>query len=121
MERMNVPYRHNGGEMTFDEVDALSRRIDIDELHGYALAVQTRTREIISVLTMSDMDAVMEEAHLRKILVDEGLAHSNPEGFIQNYLNWSKGKVLFNFAITHPYQHLGEIGTIATLLGVTFE
>lgn len=121
MERMNVPYRHNGGEMTFGEVDELSRRINLDGLHGYVLAVQTRTRETVSTLTMSDMDAVMEEGHLRKILVDEGLAHSNPEGFIQNYLNWSKGKVLFNFAITHPYQHLGEISTLATLLGVTFD
>lgn len=55
------------------------------------------------------------------IVVDEGLAHSNPEGLLQTYQNWSKGKVLFNFAITHPYQHLGEIGTIATLLGVTFD
>jgi hypothetical protein len=121
MERMNVPYRHNGCEMTFAEVDDFSRRINIDGLHEYSLAVQTRTRETVSTLTMRDMDAVMEEVHLRKILVDEGLAHSNPEGFIQNYLNWSKSKVLFSFALTHPYQHFGEISTIATLLGVTFE
>jgi hypothetical protein len=121
MERMNLPYRHNGNEMTFDEVDELSRQVNLDGLHEYALAVQTRTRETVSRLTMSDMDEVMEEAHLRKILVDEGLAHNNPEGLIQNYLNWSKGKVLFNFAITHPYQHLGEISTLATLLGVIFD
>jgi hypothetical protein len=121
MERMNLPYRHNGGDMTFDEVDQLTRRIDIDGLHDYALAVQTRTRETVSTLTMSDMDALMEEVRLRKILVDEGLAYSNPEGYIQNYLGWSKGKVLFNFAITHPFQHLGEISTLATVLGVIFE
>ncbi len=120
-ERMNVPYRHNGSEMTLAEVDELSRRIHIHALHEYALAVQTRTREVVSTLTMSDMDAVMEEARLRKILVEEGLAHGSPEGLLQNYLHWSKGKVLFNFAITHPYQHLGEISTLATLLGVTFD
>ena len=121
MERMNLPYRHNGGEMTLDEVDDLSRRVHIDGLHAYSLAVQARTRETVSRLTMSDMDAVMDEAHLRKILVEEGLAHSNPEGLIQNYLTWNKGKVLFNFAITHPYQHFGEISTLATLLGVLFD
>lgn len=121
MERMNVPYRHHGGEMTLAEVDELSGRINTEALHGYALAVQARTRETVSTLTMSDMDAVMEEAHLRQILIGEGLAHTNPEGFIQNYLSWNKGKVLFNFAITHPYQHLGEISTLATLLGVTFD
>lgn len=121
MERMNVPYRHNGGEMSFAEVDVLSRRINIDGLHQYALAVQTRTRETVGTLTMGDMDEVMREGHLRRILVDESLAYNNPEGLIQNYLNWNKGKVLFNFAITHPYQHLGEISTLATLLGVEFE
>jgi hypothetical protein len=121
MERMNVPYRHNGGEMTFDEVDALSRRIDIDGLHGYVLAVQERTREIVSTLTLSDMDALMDEARLRKILVEEGLALRNSEGYLQNYLPWNKGKVLFNFAITHPYQHFGEISTLATILGVVFD
>ncbi len=121
MARMNVPHRHHGSEMSFAEVDELTRRINIDALHEYALAVQTRTREIVSGLTMDDMDAVMEEAHLRTIIADEGLAHSNPEGFIQNYLGWSVGKVLFNFAVTHPYQHMGEIGTLATFLGVNFD
>jgi hypothetical protein len=121
MDRMNVPYWHNGSDMTLEEVDALSQRINIAGLHDYALAVQTRTREVVSTLTMGDMDAVMDEARLRQILVDEGLAHNSPEGLLQNYLNWNKGKVLFNFAITHPYQHLGEIGTLATLMGVEFE
>lgn len=121
MERMNVPYRHNGGDMTFAEVEALSQRIDIDGLYDYILAVQARTRETVSSLTMDDLDAVMEEPRLRQILVDEGLAHRNPEGYLQNYLHWSKGKVLFNFAVTHPYQHFGEISTIATLLGVLFD
>lgn len=121
MDRMNVHYRHNGGDMSFAEVDDLSQRINIEGLHEYVLAVQGRTRETVGTLAMDDMDEVMQEDRLRKILVDEGLAHSNPEGYIQNYLNWNKGKVLFNFAITHPYQHLGEISTLATLLGVEFD
>lgn len=121
MDRMNIHYRHNGGDMSFAEVDDLSQRINIEGLHEYVLAVQGRTRETVGTLAMDDMDEVMQEDHLRKILVDEGLAHSNPEGYIQNYLNWNKGKVLFNFAITHPYQHLGEISTLATLLGVEFD
>lgn len=121
MARMNVPYRHNGGEMTFAEVDELSHRIDVSALHAYSLAVQARTRAVVQGLTMSDLDPVMEEARLRQMIVDEGLALRGHEGYIKNYLGWSKGKVLFNFALTHPWQHLGEIDTIATLLGVVFE
>jgi len=64
---------------------------------------------------------VMEEDRLRQILIDEGLAHSNPEGFIKNYLGWSKSKCLLTFGLTHSFQHIGEIETIATLLDVSFD
>ena len=121
MERMNIPYRHNGSEMTFDEVDELSRHADIEGLRQYNLAVQARTREVVSTLTLADMDFTLDEARLRAILVDEGLILRNVDGFVQNYLGRNSGKVLFNHALTHPYQHLGEIETIATLLGVVFE
>lgn len=121
MERMNIPWRHHGTDMTFAEVDELDQRIDLSALQEYSKAVQLRTREIISLLTPSDLDPVMEEDRLRQLMDDEGMAHSNAEGFIKNYLGWSKGKCLMNFGMTHPYQHVGEIGVIASLLGVEFE
>jgi hypothetical protein len=121
MERMNIPWRHHGTEMTFVEVDELNQRIDLAALQEYSKSVQERTRDIISTLTPTDLDPVMEEDYLRQLMADEGLAHSNAEGFIKNYLGWSKGKCLMNFGMTHPYQHLGEIGVIASLLGVEFE
>jgi hypothetical protein len=121
MERMNIPWRHHGSNMTFPEVDELSQRIDLSALHEYSKSVQARTRDIIATLTRGDLDPEMEEGRLRQLMVAEGLAHSDPEGFIKNYLGWSKGKCLMNFGMTHPYQHMGEIGVIASLLGVEFE
>ena len=121
MERMSVPWRHHGSNMTFAEVDKLSQRIDLTALHDYSNAVQERTRYIISKLIPSQLDKVMEEDRLHKILIDEGLAHSQAEGFIQNYLGWTGGKCLMNFGLTHSYQHVGEMGVIASLLGVEFE
>jgi len=121
LSKMEIPWKHHGGEMTMPEVEALSQRINLPALHGYSDAVQTRTREIVSTLSMLDLDGVMENDRLRMILVDEGLAHSNPEGFLKNYLGWTKGKCLLNFGLTHPYQHVGEIGVIASLLGVVFD
>ena len=121
MERMNIPWRHHGTDMTFAEVDELNQKIDLSALQEYSKAVQLRTRDIISTLAPSDLDPVMEEDRLRQLMVDEGMAHSNAEGFIKNYLGWSKGKCLMNFGMTHPYQHVGEIGVIASLLGVEFE
>ena len=120
MEKMNLPIRHNGGDMNFAEVDDLSQRINLQALQEYSKAVQLRTREIVSQLTYDSLDAVMEEEYLRVILFDEGLASPRSAGLLQNYLGWTKGKCLMNFGMTHPYQHVGEIGVIASLLGVDF-
>lgn len=119
--RMNLPWRHNGGEMTFAEVDELSQRIGLPALRGYGEAVAAGTRAVAAQLDWLDLEAVMEEAPLRRILFEEGLAYRNPDGLLQNYLGWSKGKCLMNFCLTHAYQHVGEIGVIAGLLGVTFD
>ena len=121
MERMNLPWRHHGSEMTLAEVDELSQRIDLSALQGYSEAVQARTRDIVSKLNSHDLTDVMEEERLRKILIDEGLALVDAEGFVKNYLGWTKGKCLMNFGLTHPYQHVGEIGVIASLVGVEFD
>lgn len=121
MQRMNIPWRHNGNEMNFDEVDDLNQRIDLQALREYSSAVQIRTREIVSQLSYEGLDVIMEEPRLRMILFDEGLAHPRAAGLLENYLGWTKGKCLMNFGMTHPYQHVGEIGVIASLLGVEFD
>ncbi len=120
MERMHLPWRHNGSEMSFAEVDDLSQRVELQALHGYADAVRARTLEIIDQVTLDSLDAVLEAGRLRMVLFDEGLAHAGAAGLFENYLGWTKGKCLMNFGLTHPYQHVGEIGVIASLLGVEF-
>jgi hypothetical protein len=120
MQRMNVPWRHNGGEMTLAGVDDLSQRIDLQALRAYSLAVQVRTRDILAHIDQVDLDATLQEPHVRKVIVAEGLGYTDPEGFIKNYTGWSKGKCLMTYGLTHPFQHLGEMETIASLLGVVF-
>lgn len=121
MEKMNLPWRHHGSGMSLEEVDELDRRVDLAALRGYMDAVQQRTRAILPTLAAVDLDAGMEEAPLRHILVTEGLAHSQAEGFLRNYLGWSKAKCLLTFGLTHSWQHLGEMEVLASLLDVNFE
>ena len=121
MARMNLPWRHQGGEMTFTEVDELDERIHLPALREYSQAVQARTLEIVSQIRQEDLDETLQEDHVRRVVADEGLAHSQAEGFIQNYTGWTKGKCLLNLGLTHPYQHVGEMGVIASLLGIVFE
>jgi hypothetical protein len=120
MQKMNVPWRHHGSGMNFEEVDDLDRRIDLQALHEYSSAVQVRTHEIIGQIDRVDLDAILPPERVQAIVVDEGLAHSDPAGLAKNYTGWSRGKCLMNFGMTHPYQHVGEIGVIASLLGVEF-
>jgi len=121
MERMNIPWRHHGSEMTLAEVDELDQRIDLAALHAYSVSVQERTRANLNTFIDVNLEAAMEESQLRQILVSEGLAHSQAEGFIKNYLGWTRGKCLMTFGLTHSFQHLGEMEVIASLVGVEFK
>jgi hypothetical protein len=67
---------------------------------------------------LDNLSEIVPLKRIQSIMIDEGLAHSNPDGFIQTYSGWTKGKCLMNFCLTHPYQHVGEIGVIASLLGL---
>ena len=121
MEQIKLPWRHHGSGMSIADVDELDQRIDLPALRDYSQAVQERTRAIIKTLDMDDLDAEMGEARLRQIMVNDGLAHSQAEGFIRNYLGWSRGKCLMTFGLTHSWQHVGEMEVIASLFGVEFE
>jgi hypothetical protein len=118
---MNLPYRHNGGEMTFAEVDELSQQVNLEGLHEYSRAVQAATRKIVKGIENVNLSDLLTEEHVRKVAVEEGLAFSGQEGMIQNYTGWSKGRCLMTYGLTHGFQHLGEIETIATLLGIVYE
>ena len=118
LPRLNIPWRHQGTEMTFTEVDDLNQRIDTQALHDYSHAVHARTLDIVNQLDPDDLDGVMEVERLRVILLDEGLAHSRAAGLVENYAGWTKARCLMSFGLTHPFQHVGEIGVIASLLGL---
>ena len=118
MQRMHVPWRHNGSEMTFAEVDELNQQIDLPALHGYANAVHQRTLEIINHLDAESLDETLQVEQLRGILFDEGLAGPRAAGLLENYTGWTKGKTLMNLGLTHSYQHVGEMDVIASLLDV---
>jgi hypothetical protein len=121
MERMNAPWRHHGSGMSFEDVDALSQRIDLPALHDYSLAVKKRSQEIIAQMDGVDLEATLSLEYTRKVVIDEGLAHSGADDLAKHYSGWSKGKCLMLYALTHPYQHVGEMGVIASLLGVVFD
>ena len=120
LQRLNVPWRHQGTGMTFDEVDDLNQRIDLQALHDYSSMVGARTQEVVKAIDPTSLDGIMDAQRLRVILFDEGLAAPQSAGLLDNYTGWSKGRCLIHFGLTHSFQHVGEIGVIASLLGLEF-
>jgi len=120
LTRLNLPWRHQGTGMTFAEVDDLSQRVDLAALHDYGQAVQARTLDIVNGIEWDSLDEPLEAERVRQVLFDEGLAGPQAADLAELYAGWPKGKVLMNHGLTHSYQHLGEMETIATLLGLEF-
>jgi hypothetical protein len=120
LQRLNLPWRHQGTGMTFAEVDDLNQRIDLPALRDYSLAVQARTRAIVQSLDPNELDGTVEPERLRRVVVDEGLAGPQAAGLLDNYTGWNKGRYFLHFGLTHSFQHFGEIDVIASLLGVEF-
>jgi hypothetical protein len=121
MVRMNLPWRHHGGEMTLAEVDQLSARIDLDGLYRYMQAVHMRTREIVSTIDQNMLAQPLNIAFVHQVVVDEGLGLRNLDSLATHYASWDKGKCLMTFGLTHPFQHVGEMETLASLMDITFE
>jgi hypothetical protein len=121
MVRMNLPWRHHGGEMTLAEVDELSARIDLDGLYRYMQAVHMRTREIVSTIDQNMLAQPLNIAFVHQVVVDEGLGLRNLDSLATHYASWDKGKCLMTFGLTHPFQHVGEMETLASLMDITFE
>jgi hypothetical protein len=118
---LNLPWRHLGSGMTLAEVDVLNAAIDLEALRAYSAAVAARTRALVAGLGEDDLRCGLDPVLLRHTLYYEGVAYREPATLLRLYSGWSKGVCLFNLALTHSYQHLGEMGVLATLLGVEFD
>jgi DinB superfamily len=118
LAHLNLPWRHHGNAMTSSEVDELNRRVDLAALQGYGQAVGRRTHAIVNQLDPASLDDLLTPERVRLVLIDEGVAHPQAAGLIENYSGLSKGRMLFNHGLTHSFQHVGEMDVIASLLGV---
>lgn len=119
--RMNLPWRHMGGGMTYEEVDELGAAIDIAGLRGYTEAVRARTREIVTVLDPETLDVPLDPDRVRAALFEEGLALRNGEEMLAGYVRLTRGTCLMTLGLTHPFQHMGTIGALSRLLGIEYE
>jgi hypothetical protein len=116
--RLGVARRDVGTGMTDDEVTDLSARIDLDGLRAYWGAVGERTVSVVQALRPEELDEVNEPAYVRQVCTEDGL-FVEQAGWVVSYLEGkTKGLMLSQLALTHPFGHIGEARVTRALLGL---
>jgi DinB superfamily len=118
MPRLGIYRRDIGLGMTYDEVDDLSRRVNLDALRSYWGLVGRRTVDVVTALTPDDFDGVNEGPHVRRVIFDEGaIQGEHKEGVLGLWSGMTRGYALAYMGLTHNFDHLSDMGVIRGLWG----
>jgi len=106
-ERVNLPFRDCGNDMTPDEMAQLSETVHIQALCEYRIAVGRRTREIVVDLSAEDLGEKVDPRRLERVML-EGALREKSSG-IRDY--WGRRDIaglLLMPASRHIIVHLNE-------------
>ncbi len=118
-ERLKIPFRHFGIGMTSREVAGIAGTIDIRLLQDYSKEVAKRTLEIVGKLEIVSLDEIVPDEHILKVLGEEGAVKTERlKDSLGNYQGNSRGWFLMHMGMTHTYIHIGEMNTVASLMGI---
>ncbi len=109
--------RDLGTGMTSDEVDELSRKIDIAALRTYWTAVGARTVEVLRSTGSRSWDEVVSQEHVRRVVFEEGGYGPNAEFAAPFYAGQTRGWMVGHLALTHSYGHFFDARTVRGMLG----
>jgi hypothetical protein len=117
LAKLHIDSRHIGTGATPDEVEALSRMIDLDALRAYRAAVWCETRGWAAALDFETLNGTISPLDARRA-ADLG-AFGEHGAWVEPFWatsEWSRAEFLFWLAIEHNWLHLGEIWVIRGLL-----
>jgi hypothetical protein len=116
--RLGVARRDVGTAMSDDEVAELSARLNLDGLRAYWGAVGEQTISVVQTLRPEQLDEVNEPEYVRQVCAEDGL-FVEQAGWVVSYLEGkTKGLMLSQLALTHPFGHIGEARVTRALLGL---
>jgi hypothetical protein len=117
-QRLAIERRDVGSGMAGDEVVALSARIDVPALRGYARAVTERTRSVAGALAPAAWEEVVSPERIRRVVADEGLL-VDAGRWVEEF--WARGHArgwyLLQTGLLHPYGHWFDAMTTRGQLG----
>lgn len=107
LEKLKIEVEDTGNAMTDQEVERLSKSIDIKALREYRMAVGQRTREIVEQLSLEDMKSKVERERLQRVK-DEGAVVPAASGLIDYWGRRNVAGLLLMPATRHNFIHLNE-------------
>jgi hypothetical protein len=117
IDRLRVPRRDIGTEMTDSDVGVLSEGIDLQALRDYWHAVCERTTEIVTALHADDLNTPVTAEHLRCLVVEEGVIAANAAWVEEMWARQpNRGWFLAQLALTHSWGHIAGARVILELL-----
>lgn len=107
LDRLNTTVLDTGNAMNGEEIEALSKSIDMQALREYRLAVGRKTRGIIKSLKPEDLKRKIEPSRLHRIL-DEGAVVEEARGLMDYWAKKTFAGLLLMPATRHILVHLNE-------------
>jgi hypothetical protein len=115
--RMNLQRRDVGTGMTVADCATFNAQIDIGGLWAYWRVVGQRTHDLAASLHPQDLDAVVDEAHLRQVFAQGIICNERARWVEQFFANRTKAWWL-SFVIWHNAEHLfGEALCLRSHIG----
>jgi hypothetical protein len=118
--KMGIAYRHMGTAMPYADVEVLSDTIDLAALRGYQQAVAAQSAQTLAGLDLGRLHHQWDAAHMRAVIAGEAVCiPAITEGVISYWGALNVGRFVLDYTQVHPQSHMGEVGVIAGLLGVS--
>lgn len=115
-EKIGTSLTHYGTSMTDEEVAELAAQVDVYAVLDYLQVVGERTREELGQLDLDLLDKVMDEATVRRVVTEEGMASPTAQWVIPHYVGKTYGWLLCHMGLSHSFRHFGQIALAKKLL-----
>lgn len=115
-EKMNISLTHYGTSMTDDEVLQFAGEVNVYSVIDYLEAAGEQTRTEIAKLDLSKLDEILDEATVKRVVIDEGMGSENAEWVIPHYVGKPRGWILAHMGLTHSFRHFGQIMMVRKML-----
>lgn len=107
LERMNIPFRDTGNDMSDADIARLSAEINLEALQAYRVAVGRRTREIVQQLRPEELQEKVKPERLQRIR-DEGAVVETAHYVLDYWGKRSIAGLLLMPPTRHNFLHSNE-------------